>query len=129
MKISVNKTKNSKKLLFIEQFQELLRDYSMKKNLTYSPKIEYTNFKHHSEIINILKVNEENNEETMFTIFEKYYIVLLDENNILKMFLSPKEKKVTGYFEFKNNFSDFKKFLDENIDFEKKYFEELILLD
>ena len=129
MKISVEKKTNPKKLLFIEQFQELLRTYSMKNNLEYTPKIEYANFKHHSEITNILKVNEENNEETMFKIFEKYYIVLIDQNNKLKMFLSPKEKKFSGYFEFSNNFSEFKKFLSENIDFEKKYFEELILLD
>ena len=65
----------------------------------------------------------------MFKFFKKYYIILLAENNLLKMILSPKDKNINGYIDLQNNFSDFKKFITENIEFKNKDFDELILLD
>ena len=65
----------------------------------------------------------------MFKFFKKYYIILLAENNLLKIILSLKDKNINGYIDLQNNFSDFKKFITENIEFKNKDFDELILLD
>ena len=129
MKISLSKKQNVKLLLFIEQFEELLRHHSFEKNLNCVPKIKFINLNHHLEIIDISITDENENKKTMFKFFKKYYIILLAENNLLKIILSLKDKNINGYIDLQNNFSDFKKFITENIEFKNKDFDELILLD
>lgn len=129
MDIKIGKKKNLKILLFLEQFQELLREYSYKNNLEYCPNLEFINFNHHSEILNISILESNGNKKSMFKFFENFYIVLESENNQLKMFLSIKDKNINGYQSIEGYLSEFKKFINENIKFEKKYFDELIMLD
>lgn len=129
MDLKISKKKNVKISLFLEEFQELLRDYSDKNNLEYCPNLEFINFNHHSEILNIDILDSNGNKKEMFKFFENFYIVLISENNQLKMFLSLKDKNVNGYQSFEGCFSEFKKFINENIKFKKKYFDELIMLE
>ncbi|MFV8393134.1 hypothetical protein [Flavobacterium sp. LB2P6] len=128
MKIKINKVKNVKILSFLEQFQELLRDYSMKNNLEYSPKLDYVNYNNHSELLNI-SISDSNEQESMFKLFKYYNIILIAESKQLKMFLSIKNRDLIGYHKSEGYFSEFKNFIIDNINFENKDFDELILLD
>lgn len=129
MNLKISKKKNVKISLFLEEFQELLRDYSDKNNLDYCPNLEFINFNHHSEILNIDILDSDGNKKAMFEFFENFYIVLVSENNQLQMFLSIKDKNVRGYQSVEGYFSEFKKFIIENIKFKKKYFDELLMLE
>lgn len=129
MNLKISKKKNVKISLFLEESQELLRDYSDKNNLDYCPNLEFINFNHHSEILNIDILDSDGNKKAMFEFFENFYIVLVSENNQLQMFLSIKDKNVRGYQSVEGYFSEFKKFIIENIKFKKKYFDELLMLE
>ncbi|AKP50236.1 hypothetical protein CA2015_0777 [Cyclobacterium amurskyense] len=92
------------------------------------PEVISTNFKHHAEIHDI-KIIEQGEEKSMLELFNKFSLIVIPENGVIKIFLTSKDKSASGFNEVSNYLKEFEKFLKVKVKFTQDDFDEIILMD
>ncbi|EPR71041.1 hypothetical protein [Cyclobacterium qasimii] len=116
------------KFYFLEDIQNSLRNYCVACNLENCPEIISTNFKYHAEIHDI-KIIENGEEQSMLELFKTFSLIVIPENEVIKIFLTTKDKSASGYNEISNYLKEFEIFLKEKVEFTQGDFNEIILMD